>query len=38
MEAVIKERSSLAAATRQLSTLANLGSAPVTVIYSEQVA
>jgi len=38
LEAVLKEHSSLAASITQLSTLANLGSVPVTVIYSEQVA
>jgi hypothetical protein len=38
MEAVLKERSSLAVSIRKLSTVANLGSVPVTVILSEQVA
>jgi pimeloyl-ACP methyl ester carboxylesterase len=38
MDAAFKERSSLAATIRQLTTLSNLGSVPVTVIYSEQVA
>ncbi len=38
MEAAIKERSSLADTMRQISTLANLGSLPLTVIYSEKVA
>jgi pimeloyl-ACP methyl ester carboxylesterase len=37
MEATLKERSSLVASIRQLSTLANFGSVPMTVIYSEQV-
>src|SRR5215475_2750978 len=38
MEAAIKERSSLADTIKQISTLPNLGSLPLTVIYSEKVA